>query len=1006
MFDGNAVTLSEELRSQIALNEQVCKDVLQEKYCKYDETTEEEIFDRVARGLAAMDRKFYSELSDDERAEKAGRAIGVESGDLDEIEATCVQMYVETMRAGFIPGGRISSAGGTNIKSSLINCFVQPVGDAVSEDNDGKVSIYSALKQSAETMRRGGGVGYCFSRIRPKGAKVKGTHSRASGPISYMRVFDRSCETVESAGARRGAQMGILRCDHPDIEDFIKAKDIRGFNKMIASLGLSWQEAEELRSKVRSLSNFNMSVAVTDALMEAASNGGEFELVHKAEPSESLKAEGAYQRQDGNWVYRKVNARELFETIIRQTYETAEPGVVFIDRINNENNLRYCEVIEATNPCGEQPLPDYGCCCLGSVNLARFVQNPFGVRPSINWDGLRRTVRRAIRMLDNVLDATYWPLQEQLAESQKKRRVGLGFTGLGTACAMMKVTYGAEDGVALTEEIARFMCHEAYLASVELAQEKGAFPLFDAEKYLQSGMTSRLPEDIRDAIRQNGIRNSHLMSIAPTGTISMAFGKNVTGGVEPAFAWTYMRTKRMADGSKVSFPMMDYGYRRYLELGGDANNLPSYFVSAQTLTVDAHLRMQAAVQPFCCSAISKTINVPEDYPFEAFTKVYLDAWRLGLKGCTTYRPNDVVGAVLEVKPKVVEKAVTSLDQSDPDRRIKLEKLPTPVLSSLKWPGRPELPEGNPGYTYMVDGDTARFAVFVGHKENGKKDPFEVWVNGGEQPRGLGATAKLLSMDMRSSDRGWLKVKLDALTKTKGAPITCAMPGTGVITMSSATAVLARLVKLRCEQLGAFESMGETPVLDALMSPKEPKTGTNGTMSWTVDVMNPATGDDFILVLKELEMPDGQRRPYSVWMSGDYPRDFDGLCKLLSYDMRIVDPAWIGAKLRKLLSYAETAGEFRARIPGDEKGMMYPSTIAYVAALMLHRYKQVGVFDENGKPVNPMGVFAEPDEQQIDLQFTPSHVIKGRVCPECAAHAVSKSAGCDRCTSCGWVGSCG
>lgn len=980
------------------------KEVLVEKYCKDGETSEEEIFSRVASALAGNDRGFYDKLKPSKRAEISRIVFGTEL-EARKIEQIIQEQYLDAMRAGFIPGGRIASACGTEVQATLINCFVQPVGDAVSEDKDGKVSIYKALLQAAETMRRGGGVGYDFSRIRPKGALVKGTRSRASGPISYMRVFDRSCETVESAGARRGAQMGIMRCDHPDIEDFIHAKDISRFNSMINALGLSWSDAEDIRRRVRPLSNFNVSVAVTDALMEAALNGGDFELVHKVEPEASLKAEGAYQREDGKWVYRKVDAAQLLESIIRQTYNTAEPGVVFIDRINSENNLRYCETIEATNPCGEQPLPDYGCCCLGSVNLAQYVVDPFGEKPQFAVEAFRQTVRTAIRMLDNVLDVTYWPLPEQLKESQQKRRVGLGFTGVGTACAMMKVVYGADDGVAFTEMVSREMRDEAYLASVELAKEKGPFPLFDAEKYLESGMTRRLPEHIRDAIRKNGIRNSHLLSIAPTGTISLAFGKNVSGGIEPSFAWNYSRKKRMADGSQQTFEVMDFGYRRYLELGGDANNLPSYFVSAQTLSVDAHLRMQAAVQPYCCSAISKTINVPEDYPFDAFKKVYVDAWRLGLKGCTTYRPNDVVGSVLEVKPKA--KATPSdLDQSDPDRRLKLEKVPTPALASLKWPGRPETPDGNPAMTYMVEGDTARFAVFVGHKENGTKDPFEVWVNGAEQPRGLGATAKLLSMDMRSLDRGWLMRKLDALMKTQGAPITCSMPKSGVVTMSSATAVMARLVKLRCEQLGAFENIGFTPVLDALMSSKEPKTGTEGTMSWTVDVTNPATGDDFVLFLKELELPDGQRRPYSVWMSGDYPRDFDGLCKLLSYDMRVIDPAWIGAKLRKLLSYAETGGAFMARVPGSAKGMTYPSTIAYVAALMLHRFTQLGVLDGEGKPVAPMGVLEGPVAQQQELQLTPAHVIKGSLCPDCAAYAVVKRDGCKTCTSCGWVGACG
>ncbi|QHS09946.1 adenosylcobalamin-dependent ribonucleoside-diphosphate reductase [Sinimarinibacterium sp. NLF-5-8] len=964
------------------------REVLIEKYCKDGETTEEQIFERVARALAENDRRYHPE------------------SDADAVQQKQQQHYLKTLRAGFIPGGRIASACGTSVQATLINCFVQPVGDAVSEDAPGKVSIYKALLQAAETMRRGGGVGYDFSRIRPKGARVKGTHSRASGPISYMRVFDRSCETVESAGARRGAQMGILRCDHPDIEDFITAKDISRFNAMVNAMNLPWAQAEDIRRRLRPLSNFNVSVAVTDALMQAALDGREFELVHQAEPDEEGKASGAYQRDDGLWVYRSVDARALLDTIIRQTYHTAEPGVVFIDRINAENNLHYCETIEATNPCGEQPLPDYGCCCLGSINLAQFVIDPFGAQPRFDFDAFKTTVRGAIRMLDNVLDVTFWPLPEQLRESQNKRRIGLGFTGLGTACAMMKVQYGAADGIELTEAIARTMRDEAYWASVDLAQEKGAFPLFDAEKYLASGMAQRLPDDLRAAIREHGIRNSHLLSIAPTGTISLAFGKNVSGGIEPAFAWTYTRKKRMADGSQQSFDVMDYGYRRYLELGGDAQNLPPYFVNAQTLSVDAHLKMQAAVQPYCCSAISKTINIPEDFPFEAFKQVYVDAWKLGLKGCTTYRPNDSVGAVLEVQPQTsATNPSTELDQSDPNRRLRLEKVPSPALASLKWPSRPEFSEGNPSMTYMVEGDTAKFAVFVGHRES-SNEPFEVWVNGAEQPRGLGATAKLLSMDMRSQDRGWLLRKLDALVKTQGAPITCTMPKVGSVTMSSATAVMARLVKMRCEQLGAFANLADTPMLDALMSQKEPKTGPQGTLSWTVDVFNPATGDDFILVLKELDLPDGQRRPYSMWLSGDYPRDFDGLCKLLSFDMRVIDPAWIGAKLTKLLSFAETGGAFMARVPGAAKAMMYPSTIAYIAALMLHRYHQLGLLDEHGQPLKPMGVLETPEPLQQELDLLPSHIIKGTLCPDCATYAVVKRDGCKSCTACGWVGECG
>jgi ribonucleoside-diphosphate reductase alpha chain len=336
-----------------------------------------------------------------------------------------------------------------------------------------------------------------------------------------------------------------------------------------------------------------------------------------------------------------------------------------------------------------------------------------------------------------------------------------------------------------------------------------------------------------------------------------------------------------------------------------------------------------------------------------------------------------------------------------------------VLASLRWPGRPELAAGNTAWTYMIQHPFGKFALFVGELPgegpNARPQPFEVWVNGAEQPRGLGATAKLLSMDMRSRDRGWLQYKLELLIQTGGAPIRCAMPPTGeVVAMSSATAAMARLVKLRCEQLGAFAGQGATPVLDALMSPKEPRTGADGTLSWTVDVANPATGDDLTVILKELVLPDGQRRPYAVSMSGTYPRDFDGLCRLLSCDMRVIDPAWIGAKLAKLLNYQEPAGAVFAGVPGQGKSMLYPSTIAYVATLILHRYQMLGILDALGHPTHPMGVLEAPGGEHGSEAGTPAaaHIVKGDPCPDCGTLAVVLRDGCKVCTACGWVGACG
>jgi len=953
--------------------------ILRDKYAKGTEKTLDDVLARVARGLA--------------RPEKESERARWEAA------------FLDAMRAGFYPAGRIMSAAGTDLRATLINCFVQPVGDSVSETRDGKVGIYPALQQAAETMRRGGGVGYDFSALRPRGARVFGVNGRASGPVSYMRVFDRSCETVESAGARRGAQMGVLRVDHPDIEDFVRAKDIRAQAQALRDAGFSGKALDDLLARQRTLSNFNISVAVTDEFMKVKAADGEFELVHKAEPDPGEYPE-AKQRADGLWVYKRIRAAELWDAILRTTYETADPGVIFVDRMNAENNLAYCERLESTNPCGEQPLPDYGCCCLGSVNLARFVKDPFTETATMDWTRLRDTVRVAVRMLDNTLDVTFWPLPEQKREADSKRRVGLGFTGLGTALLMLRVRYGSEEAVALSGEVARAMRDAAYGASVDLARERGAFPRFDAKHYLESPFAKRLPEELRGGIRQHGIRNSHLLSIAPTGTISLAFGRNVTGGVEPAFAWEYTRRTRGKDGKTFEYPIQDYGYRLYLEMGGDREHLPAYFANAQTLTPVDHLRMQAAVQPYVDSSISKTVNVPVDCSFEDFRRLYDFAYEWGCKGCTTYRPNDVTGAVLSVAPPAEEARNPTLALEPPreDRRLKLEKLPAPPLASLKWPGRPDFASGNPSWTYMVDaGAGCRFAVFVGHTQNGVSHPFEVWVNGAEQPRGLGATAKLLSMDMRSRDRAWLKLKLDALIKVQGNPVPVAMPPSGeTLVMASPTAALARLVQHRCQQLGAFAQDGETPVVDALMSEYEPKTGTDGTMSWTVDVKNPATGDDCALVLKELQMPDGQRRPYAVGLYGDYPRDLDGLCRLLSLDMRVIDPAWIGEKLAKLLNYPETGCSFMARVPGEDKQRTWPSTVAYLAALMLHRYRMLGILNEDGTPLNPLGVM-ESRGGGASARAAP---VLGLPCPECGAHAVIRREGCQTCTSCGWLGNCG
>ena len=615
----------------------ISTDVLQEKYLKPGEHTAQDLYVRVARALAS-----------------------VESPDS---QAQYEALFLANLENGAIGAGRIMSAAGAGIDATLINCFVQPVGDCIQGmDEQGYPGIYEALREAAETMRRGGGVGYDFSRIRPRGAQVKGTASIASGPCSYIDVFDHSCATVESAGARRGAQMGVLRIDHPDVLEFISAKRTPG----------RWN-------------NFNVSVAVPDAFMQALSKQADWQLVHPAKPGGDRIAQGAWRRDDGLWVYATLPAQDLWDHVMRSAYDYAEPGILFLDTIARDNNLSAIETISATNPCGEQPLPPYGCCDLGPVILPRFVHKPFGVGGPASFDfaAFESAVQLQVRALDNVLELTYWPLAQQQAEAAAKRRIGVGFTGLGNTLTMLGLRYDSEDGRAMATLIARQMRDAAYSASVALAQERGAFPLFDPATYFANGnFASRLPAALQEAIATYGIRNSHLLSIAPTGTVSLAFADNASNGIEPAFSWVYRRKKRLADGSTQDYAVEDHAWRVFKHLGGDVNALPDYFVSALEMSAQDHIAMMQAVQPYIDTAISKTVNVPVDYPFAQFSDLYRQAWQAGLKGLASYRPNPILGSVLDTgAPASVSSAAATDANIDPMRSV-IESRPKGALSAV------------------------------------------------------------------------------------------------------------------------------------------------------------------------------------------------------------------------------------------------------------------------------------------------------------------------------------
>jgi ribonucleoside-diphosphate reductase alpha chain len=571
----------------------------------------------------------------------------------------------------FLPAGRVIAGAGTGRSVTLFNCFVMgTVGDDMS-------SIFENLREAALTMQQGGGIGHDFSTLRPQGAPVKGVGADASGPLSFMDVWDAMCRTIMSAGSRRGAMMATLRCDHPDIEAFVDAK----------------RDPARLRM-------FNVSVLVTDAFMKAVKADADWDLVF------------------GGKVFRTVKAKALWERIMRATYDVAEPGVIFIDRVNRRNNLHYCETIQATNPCGEQPLPPYGACLLGSINLAALVKDPFTAEARLDLEALERLVPVAVRMLDNVVDVSRFPLASQEKEAKAKRRIGLGVTGLADALIFCGVRYGSPEAVRLTRDWLSAVQRFSYLASADIAAEKGSFELYDRTRYLAGETIRGLPEDVRTAIGRYGIRNALLNSIAPTGTISL-LADNVSSGIEPVFAFGYVRHVLQADGTKREESVEDYAFRAWRELKGNEAPPSDVFVDAQTLSPADHLAMQAAAQDFVDSSISKTINLPRDISFEAFKGVYEEAYAQGCKGCTTYRPNDVTGAVLEVKPAEGPRAVPAL-------------VPAVRDDSVVYIAQPlDRPEDLPGRTYKIKWPGSDHAIYITINDvmqDGRRRPFEIFIN--------------------------------------------------------------------------------------------------------------------------------------------------------------------------------------------------------------------------------------------------------------------------------------
>lgn len=637
--------------------------------------------------------------------------------------------YIELVARRACPAGRVLAGAGTDKRVTWWNCFVAPLlQDSMrTEPSLPGLGIMDALASVAYSMQMGGGVGTDFSPLRPSGGLVERLMASASGPIAFMMMWDAMCRTVMSAGNRRGAMMATLRCDHPDAPAFVRAKLDGGVLRM-----------------------FNVSLLITDAFMRAVELDQEWELGHHVPPFDKSSIRRIAERGGKPWyVYEVVRAREFWQTIMETTYSSAEPGVIFIDRVNEMNNLWYCEDISCTNPCGEQPLPPDQNCNLSHVNLSRCViGTPFSDDCRFDLEVIARVTRLLVRAADAVIDLSPVPTEAQRAEANAKRRIGLGVTGLANALAFVGARYGSPDSVEEIRRVMRVIRDSAYLESVQLAVEKEPFPAYDRDKYLAGKFVSGLPDEIRSAVADHGIRNALLLTVAPTGTVSIAQADNSSSGLEPVFLARSVRRKLEPDGSFSEHVVEDFGFRVYanVKFDGDldaalADPLPSYLVTTADLVPEDHLVVQATVQKYIDSAVSKTINVPTDTPFDEFVDIYRRAYDLGCKGCTTYRevPDSGRGAVLTAVPKSTQTSILNRGDREylPWRRergwtqkIKIGEGDMSVFLTVN-----SFPDGRPGEVFVElghEGSTTRamanlwaMAMSVGLQYG---VPVEVYVN--------------------------------------------------------------------------------------------------------------------------------------------------------------------------------------------------------------------------------------------------------------------------------------